>query len=191
MDIQAAGEQYSALIPLRGLMLIWAISADRLLGLLAWTIGELDRAAEHFEDALAFCRKAGYRPELAWTCYDYADCSLQRHGDGDRAKAMTLLNESLDISTELGMLPLKQRVTERLERVHTRPERAPAYPGGLTRREVEVLRLIAAGKTDREIAEELVIGVRTVTTHVGTILAKTGSANRTEAAGYASRSGLT
>ena len=48
------------------------ITSDRLLGLLAQTTGNLDKAAEHFEDARAFCRKAGYRPELAWTCCDYA-----------------------------------------------------------------------------------------------------------------------
>ena len=42
------------------------ISIDRLLGLLAHTIGKMDDAASHFEDALAFCRRAGYRPELAW-----------------------------------------------------------------------------------------------------------------------------
>ena len=70
------------------------------------------------------------------------------------------------------------------------PVRSPAYPDGLTQREVEVLRLVAAGRTDREIAEELVISTRTVTTHVGNILNKVGAANRTEAATYATRSGL-
>jgi len=52
--------------------------ADRLLGLLSYTMGNLDQAVTHFEDALAFCRK-GFRPELAWTCCDYADTLLQRH----------------------------------------------------------------------------------------------------------------
>jgi NarL family two-component system response regulator LiaR len=51
--------------------------------------------------------------------------------------------------------------------------------------------LVAAGKTDREIAEELFIALRTVTTHVGNILNKIGAANRTEAASYATRQGLT
>jgi len=37
-------------------------------------------------DSLAFCRKAGYRPELAWTCHDYADALLQNRGPGDRVK---------------------------------------------------------------------------------------------------------
>ena len=67
---------------------------------------------------------------------------------------------------------------------------APAYPGGLIQREVEVLRLVAAGRTDREIAEELIIGVRTVNTHVSNILNKTGAANRAEAVNYANQNGL-
>lgn len=54
----------------------------------------------------------------------------------------------------------------------------------LTPREVEVLRLVAEGKTDRQIADELVISVRTVGNHVKNILAKTGSTNRTAAAIY-------
>ena len=53
-----------------------------------------------------------------------------------------------------------------------------------------VLRLIAKGKTDREIAEELIISVRTVETHVSNILNKTGAANRTESASYANKQGL-
>ena len=86
---------------------------DRLLGLLAQTMGKPEDATAHFEDALTFCRKAGYRPELAWTCCDYADTLLQR--EGDREKAMSLLDESLAISTELGMRPLMKRVLSRRE----------------------------------------------------------------------------
>ncbi len=96
--------------------MIWTVSSvDRLLGLLTQTIGNIDQATGHFEDALAFCRKAGYRPELAWTCCDYADTLLQRTDDGDRAKAMSLLEESLAISSELGMRPLMERVLSRRE----------------------------------------------------------------------------
>ena len=54
-------------------------------------MGQLDQAVSHFEDALVFCRKAGYRPELAWTCCDYADMLLERDNEGDRVKAMALL----------------------------------------------------------------------------------------------------
>ena len=73
------------------------------------------QAATHFEDALAFCRKAGYRPELAWACCDYADMLRQRDAQGDRAKAITLLDEALAVSSELGMRPLMERVLSRRE----------------------------------------------------------------------------
>jgi len=92
-----------------------SISAYRVLGLLAQTFGDIQQAATHFEDALAFCRQAGYRPELAWTCCDYADTLLQRKEPGDREKAMSLLDESLAISSELGMRPLMERVLSRRE----------------------------------------------------------------------------
>ena len=82
---------------------------------MAYTMGNLNQAIPHFEDARAFCRKAGYRPELAWTCCDYADMLLERNGDRDRAKAMALLDESLAISSELGMRPLMERVLSRRE----------------------------------------------------------------------------
>ncbi len=73
-------------------------------------MGNYDQAVAHFEDALAFCRKGGYRPELAWSCRDYADTLLQRNEPGDREQAVSLLDESLAISSELGMRPLMERV---------------------------------------------------------------------------------
>ena len=76
------------------------------------------------------------------------------------------------------------------QQAQSQPEAIPAYPDGLTPREVEVLRLITDGKTDRGIAEELFLSTRTVTTHVRNILNKTNAANRTEAAAYALRNGL-
>ena len=91
------------------------IAIDRLLGLLSQTIGNLDQAATHFENALAFCRKAGYQPELAWSCCDYADMLKERDAERDRAKAMSLLDGSLAISSELGMRPLMERVLSRRE----------------------------------------------------------------------------
>ncbi len=81
---------------------------------MAQTVGSLDPAVAHFEDALAFCRN-GFRPELACTCCDYADTLLQRNEPGDREKAMSLLDESLAISSELGMRPLMERVLSRRE----------------------------------------------------------------------------
>ena len=78
-------------------------------------MGNIGQAASHFEDALAFCRKAGLRPELAWTCCDYAVVLVERNNEGDRAKARSLLDESLAISSDLGMRPLMERVLSRRE----------------------------------------------------------------------------
>jgi tetratricopeptide (TPR) repeat protein len=115
-DGEAAREQYTTLEPQRGTILEVAdVAFDRLLGLLAQTTGNLDKAAQHFEDALAFCRKAGYRPELAWTCCDYADTLLARNQPGDRQKAISLLDECLRITRELGMRPLLERALSRRE----------------------------------------------------------------------------
>ena len=118
-DDKRAAEQYEALLPQRNSMVAgWAIgvmAADRLLGLLAHTMSKPDESAAHFEDALAFCRKAGYRPELAWSLCDYADTLHERNGDGDRERAVSLLDESLAIASELGMRPLMERVLSRRE----------------------------------------------------------------------------
>jgi len=91
------------------------ISTLRLLGLLAHTMGDMDQAAAHFEDALAFCRKAGLRPEVAWNCCDYSDTLRERDATEDRVKAIALLDESLAISSELGMRPLMELVLSRRE----------------------------------------------------------------------------
>jgi DNA-binding CsgD family transcriptional regulator len=179
------------------------ISGDRLLGLLASAYGNADAATAHFEDALIFCRKAGYRPELAWTCYDYA-CILTERASSDtpgqarkdnRNKATTLLEEALTMAIELVMRPLYKRIAaleEQLQSISTGCGRPPAstYPDGLTQREAEVLGLVAEGKTNPEIASELGISPKTVTHHITSILRKIGASNRTEAAAYAARSGL-
>jgi DNA-binding CsgD family transcriptional regulator len=60
----------------------------------------------------------------------------------------------------------------------------------LTRREFEVLRLLAEGQTDREIADALLLSTRTVSSHVAHILAEVGVARRTAAAVWAVRTGL-
>ncbi len=108
-------EKYAILESQRRSLEADKLCTDRLLGLLAHTIGDLDLGAEHFEDGLEFCRQAGFRTELAWTCCDYADTLLQRNEPGDREKAMSLLDESLAISSELGMRPLMERVLSRRE----------------------------------------------------------------------------
>jgi DNA-binding CsgD family transcriptional regulator/pimeloyl-ACP methyl ester carboxylesterase len=63
-------------------------------------------------------------------------------------------------------------------------------PEGMTSREVEVLRLVAAGRSNRQIAEELSISINTVDRHVSNILTKIGATNRAEAASFAVRNRL-
>ena len=117
-DARMAHEHYAALNSVRAAEFWGLMGTDRLLGLLAHTMGSVDQSVKHFEDSLAFCRK-GFRPELAWTCCDYADTLLERHSStssartDDRQKAMSLLDESLAISSELGMRPLMERVLSR------------------------------------------------------------------------------
>jgi DNA-binding CsgD family transcriptional regulator len=67
---------------------------------------------------------------------------------------------------------------------HSRPPSDNA-PGGLTRREVEVLRLLAAGKTNRGIAVELILSEKTVARHVSNIFTKLGLSSRSGATAYA------
>ena len=115
-DAASAEEHYDALKSARG---TWAPGSlmvmDHVLGLISVTMVQLDQAVVHFEDVLTLYQIAGYRPELAWTCCDYADALRERDGEGDRAKAMSLLDESLAISSELGMRPLTERVLSRRE----------------------------------------------------------------------------
>ncbi len=76
--------------------------------------------------AIEFCRKAGYRPELAWTMSEFAEMLLDRGGTGDPStrsagsgqtgsvrdhdRAVKLQDEAIAIATELGMQPLLERV---------------------------------------------------------------------------------
>jgi len=84
------------------------------------------------------------------------------------------------------MHALEARIMTLQEQLQSRPKRATQ----LTAREVAVLRLIAAGKTNRETGEQLCISLRTVATHITHIFNKTVVVNRAEAAAYAIRHGL-
>jgi len=71
------------------------------------------------------------------------------------------------------------------DRITAHERMRPANPAGLSDREVEVLRLIAEGKTNQQIADQLVISLNTVAHHVSNIFAKAGLGNRAQAASYA------
>jgi NarL family two-component system response regulator LiaR len=88
---------------------------------------------------------------------------------------------------EMSLAPgIAQRVLGEISRQTDRP----LISDPLTEREVEVLRLLARGLSNRQIADELVISEATVRTHVGNILSKLHLASRTQAALYALRGGL-
>ena len=129
-------------------------------------------------------QSTGARPELAWTCYDYAGL-LQAQGEHE--KVLDLLDGAQAISAELGMRPLSEKVTALKEMAESKRVQlnAPTYPAGLTAREVEVLRLIAHGKSTREIANELVLSARTVQRHISNLYAKINVRNRVEATAFA------
>jgi DNA-binding NarL/FixJ family response regulator len=132
----------------------------------------------------------GARPWLAHTQYDYAAMLLACGQIDDRDRAVALLDEALACTQALGMCALEERITARLDALAARPPATPDYPADLSSREVEVLRLLALGKSNRDIAAILCISLNTVATHVRNILSKTEAANRTEAAAYALRHGL-
>lgn len=90
-----------------------------------------------------------------------------------------------------GDLPLDPSVANTVVRELNRPVvPPPSRPDQLTEREIDVIRLIAEGQTNQQIATELGVSERTVSTHVGRILAKLKLENRTQAALYALRTGL-
>ena len=93
--------------------------------------------------------------------------------------------------TYQGEVSLHPVIARKLYREINRPSDLPLAEEPLTAREMEVLKLIAQGLSNQTIAEKLVISERTVRTHVGHILNKLHLANRTQAALYALREGLT
>ncbi len=114
---------------------------------------------------------------------------------GDRDGATERLARAASLADALGAVPLRERIGSLARRARLS---VPAGPGpgqaggafGLTAREIEVLRLVAAGRSNRDIAAELFISAKTASVHVSNILAKLNAASRTEAAAIAHRAGL-
>jgi ATP/maltotriose-dependent transcriptional regulator MalT len=116
----------------------------------------------------------------------------------DRETALTALRSAYDTATRLGARPLTAELEVLARKMRIRLGRPPtareatAQPAfGLTPREREVLVLVAAGRTNRQIAEELFISESTAGVHVSNILGKLGVSSRTEAANVALTQGLT
>jgi NarL family two-component system response regulator LiaR len=89
-----------------------------------------------------------------------------------------------------GQSVLEPQVTAKMMNRLRQPQRRETAHEELTEREMEVLRLIAQGKSNQEIADALFIGVKTVKFHVTNLLAKLGVEDRTQAAIYALKNGL-
>jgi tetratricopeptide (TPR) repeat protein len=116
-DAESTEEQYAALrrtlpgttVPLSN------ISGDRVLGLLASNLRRTQEAAQHFEDAVTYCSKAGYRPELAWASSDYAELLIAQETLDGRQRVLELHDTALEIARELNMKPLIERILRRRE----------------------------------------------------------------------------
>ncbi|MFI1944317.1 AAA family ATPase [Streptomyces virginiae] len=133
---------------------------------------------------------------LAKACHRLAEALLAA---GDREPAAALLREAYAIAERIGSRTLREDLALLAQRARfpltdadhavapPAPETDPIEALGLTSRERDVLRLVAAGSTNRKIAEELFISPKTASVHVSNILAKLGVAGRGEAAALAHR----
>jgi len=144
--------------------------------------------AAPWEAAAAAAREAGATYLLAY--------AVLRAGEmyaalGDRNGAARAVAEAMDLADGLGATPLADEARALARRARLLDEPAEGDNGfGLTSREVEVLRLVADGRSNGQIAEELFISRKTASVHVSNILSKLGVATRVEAAALAHRRGL-
>lgn len=164
-------------------------AAHRLLGELAAECGELVRADEHLRLALSGADRCRIPYERALTQLARAQWIPSAPGvrEGLLAARETMLR--------LGAGPAVAAADELLKRVGTEPEReagarALARPDGLTEREVDVIRLVARGLTDREVGSRLYISHRTVDSHLRNIFNKAGVSSRAALVVYATRNSL-
>jgi DNA-binding CsgD family transcriptional regulator/tetratricopeptide (TPR) repeat protein len=161
-------------------------------GLAAAAAARWDTAEDHFRRGLDLAETLPHRLDQADIRRLYARMLTDRGGAGDRALARRLLTQAAALYSEIGMprhLHLAQTMLAGLRHDHTRAGRStPAHQ--LTRREAQVLSLLAGGRTSKELAEQLSLSVTTVQRHVANIYAKIGVRNRAEATRYALRHGL-
>ena len=154
--------------------------ADRLRGGLAHLLGLLHEADTHFRSAMKLADRSASPVWRAHVQHDWALLALDRD---DPVNATTLADQARTTAITLGMNTLAQRSASVLDKINATA--TPATHDGLSERELDVLRLIAEGCSNRDIGERLFISQHTAANHVRSILQKTGCANRAEAAAYA------
>ncbi len=190
-DRARAVELYEALVPFRNHNIMAGMTicfgpADRFLGNLAALLQRLDVAEDHFRVATALAERS---PSPVWQAHILHDHARFLADRGATDEAVEMEGRARQIAKFLGMASLANRKAGgagSASAAEQRPART-ARPDGLSDRELEVLRLVADGSSNREIGERLFISQNTVANHVRAILQKTGCANRTEAASYAAR----
>lgn len=175
---------YSALLSFQGLM-PW-ILVDRALGELAVLTGDWEAAERHLRDAEAVAAREGLRPEWMRTLEALADLEAARGGAGSVDRERVLVAAALALADRLGLVGSARRLRGRAHAL-ARHQDLSEMPAGLTDREVDVLRLLAAGQSNRRIAWELGLSEKTVAHHVSSIRTKTACENRAAAAAFAVR----
>lgn len=161
-----------------------ALSVARMAALL----GNLGEAIDYFARARVSLDASGRRPLRAIVDYDEATCLLNA-GSSQLNQVIELVDAALAAFESLAMTPWIERAQTLKLEAETRAGKTP-FPAGLTEREVDVLRLVARGQSDRDISDALFISPRTVNAHMRNMFNKTGSANRTELSIWAFEQGL-
>jgi RNA polymerase sigma factor (sigma-70 family) len=161
-------------------------SADLAEGVLAAASGDHDRARTLLEDAADGFERSGAPFEAAVARVELAS-SLA--GLGQAGEAGREAEAALGRLLELGAVVEAERA-RRIRDACAHADAGPVALAELTPREREVLRLLAEGLTNRQVAEQLVLSEHTVHRHVTNILRKLGLPSRTAAATYAVRAGI-
>ncbi len=189
-DGERAASYYEDLLACQG-QHHWFL-VDRILGALATLRGDWSAGEAHLAAAAAIARREGLRPEMGRILVAQADLELARGGPGSALRARTRLGQALTLFDELDMDGEVNHARGRLRRLPRQPgiHTHPPLPAGLSAREAAVLRLVAMGKSNRQIAQELVISESTVAKHLTSIFNKTATDNRAAAAAFAIRHGL-
>jgi DNA-binding NarL/FixJ family response regulator len=158
------------------------IAAQRLLGELDTEVGHYEDAAAHFDAALSLADACNAPYERALILLALAALHV---ATSDTAAAVTAIDEVRAICTPLAAKPTLARADALTACLATFPDAPAAYPDGISAREAEVLRLLATGSSNQEIADTLSISVRTVERHITNLYAKIGADGRADATAYA------